>query len=89
MREADRVWQRAESRVIEGRFVDLRSGRQRFGRYVQLVWLPNHVMEANTRQGYTHIVERYLLAEFGPMRTNEIKGSYPNDVVLVDITSCD
>jgi hypothetical protein len=24
-----------------------------------------------------------------PMRTNEIKGSYPNDVVLVDITSCD
>lgn len=33
-READRAWQRAETKVIEGRFVDLRSGRQCFSRYV-------------------------------------------------------
>jgi hypothetical protein len=41
-------------------------------------------------------IEAFRLFEGGltdnkesPMRTNEIGGSYPNDVVLVDITSCD
>ena len=34
----------------EGRFVDLRGGRQSFARYVVQVWLVDHRMEANTRQ---------------------------------------
>ncbi|HEV8558288.1 MAG TPA: site-specific integrase [Actinophytocola sp.] len=43
------------------------------------MWLPSHVVEANTRQSYTHIVERYLLAEFGSMRMNEILPAHVRD----------
>lgn len=74
--DAVRAWRRAEARVGEGRFVDLRSGRQSFARYVVQVWLVNHRMEANTRQGYTAVVERYLLPEFGAMRMSEILPSH-------------
>lgn len=60
----------------EGRFVDVRGGWQSFARYVTQVWLVNHRMEANTRQGYTAVVERYLLPEFGAMRMSEILPSH-------------
>ena len=50
-RDADRAWRRVEAVIADGRFVDVRSGRQRFGRYVTEVWLPNHVVEVNTRRG--------------------------------------
>lgn len=53
-RDADRAWRRAEAGITEGRFLDLTSGRQRFDRYVSEAWLPGHVMEANTRQGYEY-----------------------------------
>ncbi|HEX6471791.1 MAG TPA: hypothetical protein VF069_22015 [Streptosporangiaceae bacterium] len=33
-------------------------------------------MEANTRQGYTAVVDRYLLPEFGAMRMSEILPSH-------------
>ena len=59
-REAVQAWRRVEAKVGEGRFVDVRSGRQTFERYVTQVWLPGHPMEASTRQGYTQIVEKYL-----------------------------
>lgn len=71
-RDADRAWRRVEADVAGGRFVDVRSGRQEFARYVVEVWLPNHVMEVNTRQGYVRVVERDLLPVFGLMRMNEI-----------------
>ena len=80
-RDADRAWRRAEAEVLEGRFVDLRSGRQRFARYVVDVWLPNHVMEVNTRQGYVQTVERYLVPAFGSMRMNEILPMHVRDFV--------
>jgi site-specific recombinase XerD len=60
---------------------NVRSGRQRFARYVLEMWLPNHVMEANTRQGYVRVVERDLLPVFGLMRMNEILSLHVRDFV--------
>jgi hypothetical protein len=73
------AWRRAEARTREGRFVDLRSGRQSFARYVMEVWLVAHRMEANTRQGYTSVIKGYLLPEFGAMRMIEIVPSHVRD----------
>ena len=70
--DADRAWRREEASAAEGRFVDVRSGRQVFERYVLDVWLVGHAMEPTTRQGYTQIIEQHLLGEFGSMRMNEI-----------------
>jgi integrase len=67
--------------VAAGRFTDVRSGRQTFERYVTITWLPRHVIEANARQTYTHMVERYLLSEFGGMRMNEILPRHVRDFV--------
>lgn len=80
-RDADRAWRRADAGIADGRFVDVRSGRQRFSRYVLEVWLPNHVMEVNTRQGYVRVVERDLLPVFGLMRMNEILPLHVRDFV--------
>jgi integrase len=71
-RDADRAWRRAEAEIVEGQFVDLASGRQYFQGYVTDTWLPNHVMEIHTRQGYEHIITKYLMDGFGSMRMNEI-----------------
>lgn len=71
-RDADRAWRRAEAGITEGRFLDLTSGRQRFDRYVTEAWLPGHVMETNTRQGYKYTLRKYLLPQFAPIRMNEI-----------------
>jgi hypothetical protein len=76
---AVRAWRRAEVRTGEGRFIDLRSGRQPFARYVTQAWLAEHQMEANTRQGYTSVINRYLLPEFGAMRMVEILPSHIRD----------
>lgn len=78
-REAVRAWRRAEAESSKGRGVDLRRGRQSFARYVLATWLPNHQMEANTRQSYTGVIERYLLPEFGPLRMVEILPSHVRD----------
>jgi hypothetical protein len=51
-KQADRAWQGAEYKVAEGRASDPARGRQTFERYVEDEWLPNHVMEATTREGY-------------------------------------
>jgi hypothetical protein len=78
-KDAVRAWRRAEARTGEGRFIDLRSGRQPFARYVTQTWLVDHQMEANTRQGYTSVINRYLLPEFGAMRMVEILPSHIRD----------
>ena len=49
--------------------------RQRFETYVEKEWLPNHVMEATTRDGYTGQVRKHITPWFGPMRMNEIMPS--------------
>jgi integrase len=76
-RDADKAWQRAETRVAEGRAGDPRRGRQEFLRYVEDVWLPNHVMEVTTRQGYTYSIRKHILPWFGEMRMIDI---LPNHV---------
>ncbi|WP_062357611.1 phage integrase N-terminal SAM-like domain-containing protein [Herbidospora yilanensis] len=35
-------------------------------------WLPNHEIEATTRQSYTYTVHRHLIPEFGTMRMIDI-----------------
>src|ERR1039457_5260841 len=71
-RQADRAWQRAESRVAQGQLGEPGRGRQMFRDYAEKTWLPNHEIEATTRQSYTYILRRHILPEFGPMRMIDI-----------------
>jgi integrase len=71
-KEADRAWQREETKVAEGRAGDPRRGRQTFERYVRKEWLPSHVMELRTRENYIYYLDRRIIPEFGPMRMVEI-----------------
>jgi integrase len=69
---ADRAWQRAEAKMAEGRMGNPSRGRQRFRRYVEEEWLPNHQMEARTRENYTYYLDRHILPWFGAMRMIEV-----------------
>jgi integrase len=71
-KEADRAWQRAESKVAEGRAGDPKRGRQIFQRYVTEEWLPGHEMELRTRENYVYHLDRRIMPEFGPLRMVEI-----------------
>jgi integrase len=79
-KQADKEWQKAEARLGEGRIRDPRRGRQRFRDYVD-IWLPNHVMEATTRQNYTYYLGRRIVPEFGGMRMAEILPSHVREWV--------
>jgi hypothetical protein len=68
-KDANAAWQRAEAKAAEGRFNDLRCGRQTFHRYVTEEWLPHHVMEPTTREAHTYQINKHILPWFGPMRT--------------------
>lgn len=80
-KDADRAWRAAEARVAEGRGMDMRRGRQRFGEYVTKTWLPNHVIEASTRQSYTYVINKYILPEFEAMPMIEIMPGAVRDFV--------
>jgi integrase len=69
---ADKAWQRAEARMAEGRMGNPSRGRQRFRTYVLEEWLPNHQMEARTRENYTYYLDRHILPWFGNMRMIEV-----------------
>ncbi|MFG1861049.1 tyrosine-type recombinase/integrase [Microbispora bryophytorum] len=71
-KDADRAWQMAEAEVAKGRIGDPKRGRQTFKSYVEGTWLPNHEMEATTRQTYTYAIGKHLLPEFGAMRMIDI-----------------
>jgi integrase len=71
-READRAWQRAEAKVAQGYLGDPGRGRQTFRAYVENTWLPNHQVEASTLQGYTYLLRKHIMDEFGPMRMIDI-----------------
>jgi integrase len=71
-RQADKAWQRAEAVIGLGRVSDPSRGRQTFRHYVEETWLPNHEIEATTRQGYTYTLYRHIMPEFGPMRMIDI-----------------
>jgi integrase len=80
-RDAEKAWQRAELKMAEGRLSDPRRGRQSFRRYVTEEWLPNHVIEASTREAYTYQIGKHILPWFGPMRMNEIMPSHVREWV--------
>jgi integrase len=71
-RQADRAWQHAEARLELGRVGDPAKSRQTFRQYVEETWLPNHEVEATTRAGYTCVLYRHLMPDFGPMRMIDI-----------------
>lgn len=71
-RAADKAWQRAESKLAEGRLGDPRRGRQTFETYVTERWLPNHPMELSTRESYERQINKYLIPEFGPLKMRDI-----------------
>jgi hypothetical protein len=80
-RDADKAWQKAETRLAEGRLGDPRRGRQTFRRYVTEEWLPHHVMEITTREAYTYQLNKHIMPWFGPMRMNEIMASHVREWV--------
>jgi integrase len=71
-RQADKAWQRAEIKMELGRTGDPGLGKQTFRQYVEETWLPNHEMEATTRQGYTYVIYKHHMPEFGNMRMRDI-----------------
>src|SRR5437016_4095802 len=71
-READRAWQKAETKVDEGRVGHLSRSRRRLGPYVEDEWLPNHVIELTTRQNYGYQLNRHILPFFADMPMVEI-----------------
>lgn len=74
-RLAAKAWQRAEADLAAGRTGNPQRGRQSLRRYVEDEWFPNHVIEASTREGYTYLLNRYLLPELGGMRMIEIQAA--------------
>ena len=80
-READKAWQKAEVKIAEGRVGDPRRGRQSFRRYVEEEWLPNHVMEPSTREGYTYQIGKHIMPWFGRMKMVEILPSHVREWV--------
>src|ERR1039457_3455307 len=76
-KDADKAWQTAEVRQAEGRLGDPRRGKQMFQLYVEAEWLPNHVIEVTTREGYTYSIGKHIMPWFGPLRMNQVM---PSDV---------
>ena len=89
-KDANHAWQRAETKIAEGRLNDPRRGRQTFCRYVAEEWLPHHVMEVTTREAYTYQISKHIMPWFGPMRMNEIMPSnvreWVTDLQAKDVT---
>jgi integrase len=80
-KDANRAWQHAELKLAEGRLSDPRRGRQTFRRYVTEEWLPNHVMEATTRETYTYQIGKHIMPWFGRMKMNEIMPAHVREWV--------
>jgi integrase len=74
-KESDKAWQRAETKVAEGRAGDPRRGRQTFETYV-IEWLPSHMIELRTRENYTYYLDKVIVPHFGPMKMIEILPSH-------------
>jgi integrase len=71
-KDADRAWQSVEAMRAAGRPGDPRAGRMTFRSYVEDSWLPNHVLEPSTREGYGYRLRRNLMPAFGQMRMSDI-----------------
>jgi integrase len=82
-KQADRKWQRAEDRLADGRIGDPRRGRIAFERYVEDTWLPHHVMEPSTREGYTYSIRKHITPEFGTMRMIDIMPEHVREWITI------
>ncbi len=71
-RKANDAWQKMEVKIAEGRVGDPARGRMIFTRYVEDTWLPHHVMEPSTREGYTYSLRKHIIPEFGSMQMSDI-----------------
>ncbi|WP_233617610.1 tyrosine-type recombinase/integrase [Actinomadura sp. WAC 06369] len=71
-KEADRAWQRAETRIAEGKAGDPRRARQTFRTYVEERWFPNHRIEASTHQDYAYALAAHVMPYFGDMKLRDI-----------------
>lgn len=71
-KESDKAWQRAEAEVAKGRAGDPARGKQTFKSYVEQTWLPNHQIEASTRESYTYSIYKHIMPAFAKMRMVEI-----------------
>jgi integrase len=80
-KEANDKWREAEVKQAEGRGTDPRRGRQRFRAYVEQTWLPNHVIEVSTLEGYTYQINRHIVPHFGNMRMIDILPSHVREWV--------
>ena len=80
-RAALRAAQRMESEVDAGRIGDPKRGRQSLAKYVEIEWLPNHVMEDSTRESYTYTINKHVLPHLGTMRMKDIMPWHVRDWV--------
>lgn len=80
-KDAERAWQRAETKVSEGRVGDPRRGRLTLERYVEDEWFLNHRLERRTRENYRYQLDARILPEFGPMRMVDILPSHVRDFI--------
>lgn len=71
-RDADAAWQQADLLRRSGRAGDSDSRRIVFANYVELRWLPNHVLEPSTRESYVYNLNRHILPWFGAMKMRDI-----------------
>ena len=51
------------------------------GQYALETWLPNHVVEATTRQGYRYLLNRYIVPELGDRKMAEIMSGHVREWV--------
>lgn len=74
-KEATREWQRAETKVSEGRANHLVRGRITFRDYVENHWLPNLTVQVKTRETYTYQVSAHFMEFFGDKKMLEIRST--------------
>ena len=76
-KRADRLWQEAEIKALQGRLGDPSRGKALFRDYVLSTWLPHHQIELTTRERYESTIRTHLMPTFGDRKLIEI---WPQDV---------
>jgi integrase len=71
-REAIKAWHRAEGDLSSGRAGDPKRGRLTLRQYAETEWLPNHMVEATTRENYRYLLNRYVIPGLGHLRMVEL-----------------
>jgi integrase len=72
-RDAENAADEAFLKSRSGRLGDPTLGKITFREYVTERWLPFHVIEVSTRQGYVYPIERHLMPWFGDLKMIDIR----------------